>query len=122
MLRFAHFNFNVTDLERSLDFYAKALGLEQVRETVHPEGEFRIVFLSDRTSQFQLELTWLRDHPQAYDLGECEFHLAFVTDQYDALHEQHAAMGCICYENPQMGIYFISDPDGYWIEVVPEAR
>ena len=38
MLRFAHFNFNVTDLERSLDFYAKALGLEQVRETVHPEG------------------------------------------------------------------------------------
>ena len=119
MLRFAHFNFNVTDLERSLDFYAKALGLEQVRETVHPEGEFRIVFLSDRTSQFQLELTWLRDHPQQYDLGECEFHLALRAEDYDAAHAKHASMGCICFENPAMGIYFITDPDGYWIEVIP---
>jgi lactoylglutathione lyase len=64
-------------------------------------------------------LTWLRDHPQPYDIGEKEFHLAFRTDDYEAAHELHERMGCICYENPSMGIYFIEDPDGYWLEVVP---
>ena len=38
------------------------------------------------------------------------------------MYEKHKAMGCICFENPAMGIYFISDPDGYWIEIVPEAK
>ncbi|MDD2459380.1 MAG: lactoylglutathione lyase, partial [Eubacteriales bacterium] len=46
-------------------------------------------------------------------------HICFRTDDYDAAHSKHAAMGCICYENTAMGLYFISDPDGYWIEIVP---
>lgn len=66
-----------------------------------------------------MELTWLKDRKEAYNLGENEFHLAFVTDEYEAFHAKHKAMGCICYENPAMGIYFISDPDGYWLEIVP---
>ena len=57
---------------------------------------------------------------QPYDLGEGEFHLAFSVPDMDAAHAKHAAMGCICFENPGMGIYFIEDPDGYWIEIVPE--
>ena len=77
------------------------------------------MYLGDGETGFQLELPWLQDRTEPYNLGECEFHLAFVTDQYDAIHEKHAQMGCICYENPAMGIYFISDPDGYWIEIVP---
>ena len=52
-------------------------------------------------------------------MGECEFHLAFTADDFQAMYEKHKAMGCICCENPAMGIYFISDPDGYWIEIVP---
>ena len=48
--------------------------------------------------------------------------LAFRADDYDAMYEKHKSMGCICFENPAMGIYFISDPDGYWIEIVPEAK
>lgn len=119
MLQFAHFNFNVLDLQRSLDFYAKALDLKVVREKEADDGSFRLVYLGDGETGFQLELTWLRDRTEPYNLGECEFHLAFVTDQYHALHEKHAQMGCICYENPAMGIYFITDPDGYWIEIVP---
>ena len=119
MLQFNHFNFNVLDLQRSLDFYAKALDREVVREKEASDGSFRLVYLGDGETGFQLELTWLRDRTEPYNLGECEFHLAFVTDQYDAIHEKHAQMGCICYENPAMGIYFISDPDGYWIEIVP---
>ena len=98
MLQFNHFNFNVLDLERSLAFYRQG----------------------DGGTGFRLELTWLRDRTEPYDLGEQEFHLAFVTDRFDALLARHRAMGCVCFENPDMGVYFIEDPDGYWIELVPE--
>ena len=122
MIQFNHFNFNVLDLDKSLAFYKEALGLEPVREKTAADGSFRLVYLGDGRTDFQLELTWLRDRKEPYDLGECEFHLAFVTDQYQAFYEKHQAMGCICFENPAMGIYFISDPDGYWIEIVPEKK
>ncbi len=123
MIQFNHFNFNVLDLEKSLKFYKEALNLSPVREKVADDGSFRLVYLGDEGgSAFQLELTWLRDRTEPYNLGECEFHLAFTTGQYEALHEKHSAMGCICYENPAMGIYFITDPDGYWLEIVPEKR
>ena len=120
MLRFDHFNFNVLDLERSLKFYSQALELKPVEEKNAADGSFRLVYLGDGESDFRLELTWLRDRTEPYDLGEQEFHLAFVTDRFDELLERHKAMGCVCFENPAMGIYFISDPDGYWIEIVPE--
>ena len=120
MFSFNHFNFNVSDLDKSLAFYKEALDLEPVRRKEAADGSYVIVFLGDGKTDFRLELTWLRDHPQKYDLGECEFHLAFVTDQYDDFYAKHKEMGCICFENPGMGIYFIEDPDGYWIEIVPE--
>jgi lactoylglutathione lyase len=123
MMQFNHFNFNVLDLDRSLSFYREALDLTPVREKQADDGSFRLVYLGDQSgSAFQLELTWLRDRTAPYDLGECEFHLAFVTDQFESWHAKHQAMGCICFENPNMGIYFITDPDGYWIEIVPERR
>ena len=119
MFRFTHFNFNVLDLDRSLAFYREALGLVPVREKEASDGSFKLVYLGDGVSDFTLELTWLRDRSEPYDLGDEEFHLAFHTDDFDAAHEKHAAMGCICFENPGMGIYFIQDPDGYWIEILP---
>ena len=123
MTLFNHFNFNVLDLERSLDFYRRALDLAPVREKTAEDGSFKLVYLGDEGgSGFQLELTWLRDRTEPYDLGEREYHLAFVTDQYEALHARHQEMGCICFENPAMGIYFIMDPDGYWLEIVPERK
>ncbi len=122
MFRFNHFNFNVKELERSLKFYKDALGLEPVREKDARDGSYKIIFLGDGTSDFCLELTWLREHTQPYDLGEQEFHLAFTAEDYAAAHAKHEAMGCICFENPEMGIYFIEDPDGYWIELIPAKR
>lgn len=124
MTTFNHFNFNVVDLDRSLDFYKRALNLSPVREKSAADGSFKLVYLGDEGgSPFQLELTWLRDRgDKPYDLGECEFHLAFRTDEYDALYQRHREMGCVCFENPGMGIYFIADPDGYWIEIVPEKK
>ena len=114
-----HENYNVSDLQASLDFYEKALGLTEVRRKVAEDGSFIIVYVSNEEADFELELTWLRDHPQKYNLGEEEFHLAFRTDDYEAAHKLHEEMGCIAMENPSMGIYFITDPDGYWLEILP---
>ena len=81
----------------------------------------KMIYVGNESSDFELELTWLRDHPNPYDIGEEEFHLAFRADDYEAAHKLHEEMGCICFENPEMGIYFIQDPDGYWLEVLPTA-
>ena len=117
-----HENFNITDMERSLAFYDKALGLREVRRKTAPDGSYIICFLGNEEAPFELELTWLKEHPQRYDLGEEEFHLAFRTDDFEAAHALHEQMGCICFENHDMGIYFIQDPDGYWLEILPTRR
>lgn len=120
MFTMIHENYNVADLDRSLAFYREALGLHEVRRKEKPE--FTIVYLADDTEGFELELTWLRDRDKPYNLGDEEFHLAFRTDDMEAAHALHEKMGCICYENPEMHIYFCEDPDNYWIEVIPEKR
>ena len=117
--RFAHNNINVCNLDESIAFYEKALGLREIRRKEAADGSFILVYLSDGTSEHQLELTWLRDHTDPYNLGENEIHIAFRTDDMEAAHQLHSEMGCICYENKAMGIYFISDPDGYWLDIVP---
>ena len=118
--RFDHFNFNVLDLEKSLAFYEKALGLKEVRRKVASDESFILVYLGDTEGHFTLELTWLRDRTEAYNLGECEYHLCVcVPGDYAATREYHREMGCIAYENHDMGLYFITDPDGYWIEILP---
>ena len=118
--KMVHENYNVSDLQASLDFYEKALGLKEVRRKTAEDGSFIIVYVRNDNADFELELTWLRDHPQKYDIGEEEFHLSFHTDDYEAAHQLHQEMDCICFENPAMGIYFIKDPDGYWLEIIPE--
>lgn len=120
--KFVHNNFNVLDLNKSLDFYSKALNLKEVRRKEASDGSFILVYLGEESSNHLLELTWLRDRKDPYNLGENEFHLALEVDDYDAAFKKHKEMGCICYENPSMGIYFISDPDNYWIEILPCKR
>lgn len=119
--RFAHNNFNVVDLEKSIAFYEKALGFKVARKFEGPG--FTLAYLTDggRTPH-ELELTWLHDRTKPYDLGENEFHLAVAVDDFKGAYAKHKAIGCICYENTDMGIYFINDPDGYWIEVIPEKQ
>lgn len=117
---FAHNNFNVLDLEKSLAFYARALDLREERRFEAEDGSFILVYLTDGVTPHLLELTWLRDRKEAYNLGENEFHLAFVVDDFEAAYERHSKLGCICYENKSMGVYFIVDPDNYWLEILPE--
>ena len=119
MFAFNHFNINVLNLKKSMAFYEAALGLKEVRRKEAPDGSWILVYLGDGKTGFTLELTWLRDRKEPYNLGECEFHLAFQATDYAAAYEKHQQMGCICFENPDMGIYFINDPDGYWLEIIP---
>lgn len=114
---FYHNNINVADLEKSIEFYQKALGLTVSRELNAEDGSFKLVFLGDGTTPHLLELTWLRDMDRPYNLGDNEFHLAMYTDDMDAAYTLHKEMGCICFDNQDMGVYFISDPDGYWTEI-----
>ena len=117
--KMVHNNFNVFDLEKSLKFYAEAFDMKEVRRINSKDGSFIIVYLEDGNSAHQLELTWMRDMDRPYNLGDNEFHLAFRVDDFDAAYARHKQMGCICYENAKMGIYFVTDPDGYWLEVLP---
>ena len=118
--RFDHFNINVTDLERSVAFYEKALGLHEINRKEAADGSFVLVYMGDGQTGFMLELTWLRDHDQPYELGENESHLCLrVEGDYDEARRFHKEMGCVCFENEAMGLYFINDPDDYWIEVLP---
>ena len=118
MFKMVHENYNVLVLEKSIAFYQEALGLKEIRRIAHEN--FTIVFLSDGISDFQLELTWIKERKEPYNLGDEEFHLAFETDDYSAAYTKHQKMGCICFENKEKGIYFIQDPDGYWLEIVPK--
>lgn len=120
--KMVHNNLTVLNLDKSLNFYKDALGLAPVREKEAADGSFKIVYLGNETTDYRLELTWYRDRVEPWNLGDNEIHLAFVTDDYDAAHALHQRMGCICYENPDMGIYFIADPDGYWLEILPSGR
>lgn len=117
-----HENYNVYDLDRSIAFYKKALGLSETRRKESEDGSFIIVYMGSESSDFELELTWMRDMDRPYNLGDCEFHLAFEAEDFEAAHKLHQEMGCICFENPKMGIYFIEDPDGYWLEILPPKK
>ncbi|MDR1944096.1 MAG: VOC family protein [Synergistaceae bacterium] len=119
-IRFLHCNINVLDLEKSVSFYEKALSLKEIRR--NDQKNFTIVFMGDGASDFNLELTFLKDRSEPYDLGDNESHVAFEAEDFDAVHKLHEEMGCICFENPDMGIYFIEDPDGYWMEIIPPRR
>ena len=117
--KFLHNNINVLNLERSMEFYQKALGLTESRRKERPG--FILVYLGDGgQTPHLLELTWLKDRTEPYNLGDNEIHLAFEAEDFEAAHALHTEMGCICYENKEMGIYFIQDPDGYWLEVLPK--
>ena len=118
--RFDHFNINVLDLERSIEFYQKALGLKEKKRKVASDGSFILVYLGEETTGFLLELTWLRDKKEPYELGENESHLCMrVEGDYDEIRKYHKELGCVCYENTSIGLYFINDPDNYWIEILP---
>lgn len=117
---FNHNNINVFDLEKSKKFYEEALGFKEIDRKIPDDKSFILVYMGDGESSYKIELTWLRDREKSYNLGDNEIHMAVTTDDYKSAHRHHEEMGCICFENPKMGLYFIEDPDGYWTEILPE--
>ena len=115
--RMQHMNINVMDMEKSLKFYKEALGLTEARRKQADDGSFELVYLKDANDYFQLELTWLRDREEPYDLEDNEIHLALTTDDFDGAFKKHEEMGIISLNNQKMGVYFTEDPDGYWVEI-----
>lgn len=118
----AHSNINVKDLDQSVAFYKKALGLSEQSCKEASDGSFILVFMGDGATDHQIELTWLKDKDGPYNLGDNESHIAFHVDDINKAHQLHEEMGCICFENKGMGLYFIEDPDGYWLEILPGAK
>ena len=120
MFKFHHNNLNVLDLERSLKFYKDALNLTEIRRLEFEN--FILVYLGDSCgSEHQLELQCFKNRTAPYNLGENKFHLAFTVKDFDAAYKKHTEMNCICNDVKDLGIYFIEDPDGYWLEVLPEG-
>jgi lactoylglutathione lyase len=120
--RMVHNNINVFDLDKSIEFYRKAFDLHEVKRIAPEDGSFIIVYLGNENASHNLELTWVKEMDRPYDLGDNEIHLAFKVDNFEEAYKLHKDMDCICYENTEMGIYFVADPDGYWMEVIPENK
>ena len=117
--RLIHRNTHAYDLDATIAFYEKALGMHEKRRKLPEDGSWAIVFIGNDQSDFELELTWNKDYEGTYDNGNGDTHVAVEVDDYDAFHALHEEMGCIVKENPRMGLYFIEDPDGSWIEILP---
>ncbi|MFW5998769.1 MAG: VOC family protein [bacterium] len=121
--RFVHSCIRVMDLEKSVEFYKNALGLEESSRKDFPEGKFTLVYLKDDTGNFELELTYNYDQEEPYTIGDGYSHLAVVVDDLEQSHQKHKEAG---YEvTDLMGLgessgsyYFLTDPDGYDIEVI----
>lgn len=114
--RIVHENIHVLDLDKSLEFYKKALGMTEARRI--KGDDWQIVFIDNDESDFQIELTWNEGRTEPYNNGGRDTHMAFRVDDYDAFYKLHEEMGCICFVNEKMGLYFIEDPDGCWIEII----
>lgn len=118
--KFLHTNIYTIDLEKSIAFYEEALDLKEVRRL--ELDDFILVYMGDGITSHQLEITWIKNHKTPYSLGDCTWHVAFEAKDFDKAHKKHEEMGCICYDNPKMGIYFINDPDGNWMEIIPPKK
>ena len=117
MFKIDHTNINVMDMDRSIDFYKRAFDMEVVKTKESSTKRYKLAFLKAPKSDYMIELTWLREQKEPYDLGSNETHICFEAEDFEAAHERHQEMHCICYENKDMGVYFVVDPDGYWMEV-----
>ncbi|MCE5285596.1 MAG: VOC family protein [Pelosinus sp.] len=117
--KFFHSNLSVSNLEVSVDFYKKALDLKEIRRKDF--GDFIMVYLSDGKSPFELELKWAKNRISKYDLGENPSHLAFEVNNYQEALARHKGMGCVKIEHKELGVYFLQDPDGYEVEILPQG-
>ncbi len=127
--RFLHTMIRVRDLDKSIDFYTRLLGMKLSRRKDYPEGEFTLAFVGygDEADSTVVELTHNWGQEEAYDLGTAFGHLAIgVPDIYGACKQLESEGVSIPRPPGPMKhgtsvIAFIEDPDGYKIELVERA-
>lgn len=124
--RLLHTMIRVFDLEKSLDFYTRILGMQLLRKNDYPGGKFTLAFVGygDEKSQAVIELTHNWEQKEPYQIGSGFGHVAIgLKDIYAACEQVKQAGGKVVREpGPMMHgsthIAFIEDPDGYKIELI----
>ena len=127
--RLLHTMLRVKDLDRSVDFYTKLLGMKELRRREVPDGKYTLAFVGygDEDSTAVIELTYNWDQKDGYDLGTGFGHLAVgLPDVYKACDELKKAGAKITREAGPVKfgttvIAFVEDPDGYKVELVQRA-
>ncbi len=116
----AHTFLTVKELDRTIAFYRQALGLRPVRRLHPADQDIELVFLQDGRSKYELEIGCPAGLTEPVKLGDNPIHLAFSVPDMAVAHALHESMGVIVQDNPEVEVYFIQDPDGYRIEIIPE--
>lgn len=122
-IKMLHTCIRVKDLEKSIDFYKKALGLKETRRKDFPDAKFTLVYLAFEEAGFELELTYNYDQAIPYDIGNGYGHLAVGVPNLKDIHQKHENAGFTI--TPLKGLpgseptyYFLTDPDGYKTEII----
>ena len=124
-MRFLHTMLRVGNLQRSIDFYTRVIGMRLLRTTERPEQKYSLAFVGfgENPEHAELELTY-NYGVSSYELGEAYGHIAIaVPDARAACERIRAAGGTVTREaGPVKGgstvIAFVQDPDGYKIELI----
>ena len=120
--KFIHWCIHVLDLQKSLDFYEKALGLKPVHTMGPEDGSWSNTYLGNDETPFEIELTWNDGRVEPYANGGRDTHICFTVENFEEARALHESMGCIVFDNPRMCLYFLADPGGSWIEILPANR
>lgn len=122
-VKMLHVCIRVMDLEKSLEFYRDAIGLRETRRKDFPEHKFTLVYLSDEDGDYELELTYNYDQEEPYTVGNGYSHIAVSVEDLEGARQKHIDMG---YEVTKLSglpgtapsFYFVTDPDGYRVEMI----
>jgi lactoylglutathione lyase len=129
-MRYRHTMVRVTDVEKSLEFYCKHLGLREVRRMESQQGRFTLIFLAadedeasaQKTRAPEIELTYNWD-PETYTIGRSFGHLAFEVDDIYALCDRLMKAGITINRPPRDGrMAFVRSPDGISIELLQRGE
>lgn len=128
MAKMIHSMIRVKDAERSIQFYHDVFALEEKRRVDF--DDFCLIYLGNKETSFELELTWNHNSNTDYDLGNGYGHLAFAAEKLEPLHQRASELG---YQPKEIKsfynkdtlvatFFFIKDPDGYDIEVIERSE